>query len=111
MASAIIKTLVRTLRCDGYIMQIWIKYIDTQRHFIEPTLSNLSMNQRKMLKGLANSSHVEALSMKFLSPLKLSASSGQQALDYLQKKGLIQRSIKREYCILDSAIKFFLRKE
>lgn len=97
--------------CVNTITHIWMKYVDTQRHFIEPTLSNLSMNQRKMLKGLANSDPVEALGVKFLAPLKLSASSAQQALDYLQKKGLIQRSNNGSYFILDAAIKFFLRKE
>jgi len=92
------------------ITEIWSRYVDTQRHFIEPTIASLSLNQRKILKALANSSSSETLSIEFLTPIKISTSSARQSLDYLQKKGLIQKLSVREYSILDAAIKYFLLK-
>lgn len=92
------------------IEDIWSGYINTQRHFIGPTISNLSMNQRKMLKALAASHKDEALSIAFLAPMKLSASSAQQALEYLQKKGIIQKELDGSYSVLDPAIKYYLKK-
>jgi cytoplasmic iron level regulating protein YaaA (DUF328/UPF0246 family) len=48
--------------------------------------------------------------MAFLAPIKLSPSSAQQALEYLQKKGIIQKELYGGYSALDPAIKYFLNK-
>lgn len=90
------------------IEHIWLGYVSTQRHFFTQAIANLSINQRRILRALAHLPTLKLLSAEFLAPLKLSSSSAKQAVEYLQKKDLVQRVRDGSYKIIDPALRYYL---
>jgi hypothetical protein len=90
------------------ITSIWHDYVKTQRHIISHDIMLLSPNQRRVMIALAKTPAKEIQSAKFTSPLKISTSSVQQALDVLIKKDLIYKNQEGFYCVLDPAMRFYL---
>jgi len=86
----------------------WHDYVKTQRNIIGHDIMELSLNQRKVIIALAKNPTKEVQSTEFISPLKISASSVQQAVEVLLKKDLIYQAKDAFYRILDPAMKYYL---
>lgn len=90
------------------VEEIWKNHVKAQRHIISHDLAKLSINQRKIVTALAKKPEGEIQSTEFTSPLKISASSAQQAVEALISNDLVYRD-KDGFCrILDPAIKYYL---
>jgi len=87
---------------------IWNSYVKAQKHIISHDITELSLNQRKILISLAKSPTREIQSTEFTAPLKISASSAQQAAEVLLYKDLIYTRDDGFYCILDPAMRHYL---
>src|SRR3990167_5715332 len=86
----------------------WCNYVKTQRQLISSDTMELSINQRKVISVLAKTPSKEIQSADFISPLKISASSAQQAADVLIRKDLVYQNSEGLYCVLDPAMRFYL---
>lgn len=91
-----------------WINEAWLNYVKTQRHVISHDITDLSPNQRKIITALGKRPTKEIQSAKFTAPLKISASSAQQAVEVLLYKDLIYRDKNGFYYILDPAIRYYL---
>lgn len=99
--------------CDAIVMadvvdKIWHDYVKTQRHIISHDVMELSPNQRKILTALARTPVKEIQSTHFIAPLKISASSAQQAVAVLLNKDLIYKCKEGFYRVLDPAVRYYL---
>ena len=65
------------------VNEIWKVFVKNQKKIISHDLTSLSINQKKMMAALAKNPVQEAQSIEFISPLKISASSAQQAIEVL----------------------------
>jgi uncharacterized protein len=90
------------------IDSIWHNYVKTQRNIISHDIMELSSNQRKILIALSKCSVKKIQSTEFTAPLKISASSTQQAIEILASKDLIYQTNDGFYRILDPAMKYYL---
>ena len=90
------------------ILAIWREYVETQRRIISYDFMGLSLNQRKIMVALAKTPAKEIQSAEFVSPLKLSASSVQQAVAILMRKDLVYRAADGVYYVLDPAMRYYL---
>jgi uncharacterized protein len=89
-------------------LAIWQNYVKTQRQIISHDVIKLSINQRRVMTALAHAPAKEIQSIEFLAPLKISASSAQQAVNVLVQKDLVYRDEQNIYRILDPAIRHYL---
>ncbi|MDX1902190.1 MAG: ATP-binding protein [Gammaproteobacteria bacterium] len=87
---------------------LWDNYVKTQRHVISHDMIDLSLNQRKLIIGLAKSPTKEIQSTEFTSSLSISTSSAQQSLEALLYKDLVYQREDGLYCVLDPAMKYYL---
>jgi predicted AAA+ superfamily ATPase len=91
------------------IDMIWHKYVKAQKHIIiSHDITELSLNQRRILNALAKSPVKEIQSSEFTSSLKISASSAQQSVEVLMYRDLVYKNEEGFYCILDPALKYYL---
>ena len=86
----------------------WHSYVQNQRQVLSQDLIDLSLNQKHILTALAKKPTKAIQSAEFTSPLKISASSAQQAVETLVRKDLIYQTQEGLYQILDPAIRYFL---
>jgi hypothetical protein len=86
----------------------WHAFVKTQRQMISHDVMSLSANQRKILTALAKTPVKEIQSVDFVAPLKISASSAQQAAEILMQKDLIYMRDDKYYGVLDPAMKYYL---
>lgn len=86
----------------------WHQYIKTQKRMIAHDIVSLSVNQKKILSALAKTPAKEVQSAQFISPLKISASSAQQAVAVLLEKDLLYINNENYHCLLDPAMKYYL---
>ncbi len=94
------------------IKRIWKKYIDSQKQdWVSEMLSNLTMNQRMVLAGLANSPQKELMSKEFASKLELSTSSIQRTIYSLIKNDLVYQDIDDFYNVLNPVVKSVLAED
>ena len=91
-----------------YIDETWHKYVKAQRQIISHDIFSLSPNQRKVISVLAKLPTKEIQSSEFTAPIKISASSAQQALDVLLAKDLVYREVDKTYRVLDPAMRYYL---
>ncbi len=96
------------LPTDGMIKMIWHDYVKAQRYMISHDITELSPNQRKILTALAKTPTKEVQSAEFTRPLKISASSAQQALEVLLFKDLVFQRKDLAYTVLDPAMAYYL---
>lgn len=88
---------------------IWHQYVKAQKHIIiSHDITELSLNQRRLLNALAKSPVKEIQSAEFTSTLKISASSAQQSVEVLMYRDLVYKNEEGFYCILDPALKYYL---
>lgn len=87
---------------------IWDNYVKNQKHVISHDITELSLNQRKILIALAKKPIKEIQSNEFMTNTKISASSAQQALKVLIHNDLVYRDTEGYYCVLDPAMKYYL---
>lgn len=87
---------------------IWHNYVKTQRQIISHDVMGLSPNQRKVLTALAKEPAKEIQSSDFTAPIKISASSSQQAIEVLLHKDLVYKREDDYYCVLDPAMRYYL---
>lgn len=90
------------------INQVWQNYVKTQRQIISHDIIRLSINQRHLMTALAEMPVKELQSAEFLSTLRISASSAQQAAESLMQKDLVYKDENDLYRILDPAMKYYL---
>lgn len=86
----------------------WHNYVKMQRQIISHDIMELSVNQRKIITALARQPAKEIQSIEFIAPLKISASSAQQAIEVLINKDLVYKGFDDAYHILDPAMKYYL---
>lgn len=86
----------------------WHGYVETQRKVVAHDIMELSLNQRRIITALAKSPVKEAQGTEFIAPLKISASSSQQAIDLLVSKDLVYRAEDGFYHVLDPAMRYYL---
>lgn len=86
----------------------WDNYVKTQRYLIGHDILKLSPNQRKVFSELAKRPTAELQSVNFIGPIKISASSAQQALAALLEKDLVYKSFDNLYYVLDPAMEYYL---
>jgi uncharacterized protein len=86
----------------------WRNYVKAQKHIISHDITELSLNQKKVIIALAKSPASEIQSIEFTAPLKISASSSQQSVTVLVYKDLVYRRTDGFYCVLDPAMKYYL---
>ncbi|TAK72483.1 MAG: ATP-binding protein [Gammaproteobacteria bacterium] len=87
---------------------VWHTYVKAQKHLISHDITELSLNQRRIITALARLPVKEIQSIEFIAPLKISASSAQQSLEVLISKDLVYRREDGFYYILDPAMKYYL---
>jgi uncharacterized protein len=90
------------------IDSVWHCYVKSQKHIISHDITELSPNQRKIMTALAKLTTKEIQSTEFTAAIKISPSSAQQALKVLMYKDLVYQGDDGFYCILDSAMKYYL---
>lgn len=90
------------------IDNIWDAFVKSQKHVIAHDVTELSVNQRRILTALAKAPAKKIQAVEFTAQLKISASSSQQAADILLSKDLIDQDECGFYRILDPAIKYYL---
>lgn len=86
----------------------WDNYVKNQKHVISHDITELSLNQRKILIALAKNAIKEIQSSEFVTITKISASSAQQSLNVLIHNDLVYRDAEGYYCVLDPAMKYYL---
>ena len=86
----------------------WHNYVETQRKVVGHDVMELSLNQRKIITALAKSPAKEAQAAEFTAPLRISASSAQQAIELLVRKDLVYRTKDELYHVLDPAMRYYL---
>lgn len=87
---------------------VWESYVRNQRQIISHDVSRLSANQRKLLRAIAEKSPKEIQSVEFTSPLNISASSAQQALQVLVRQDMVYRDGNNLFQLIDPAMKYYL---
>lgn len=87
---------------------VWHEYVKTQRQLISHDVMELSLNQRRIITALAGSPAKEIQSVDFTAPLKISASSAQQAAEVLVRNDLIYEDKDGFYRVLDPAMRYYL---
>lgn len=100
------KTIFSTEDVDA----VWQNYVKTQRHVISHDIGSLSANQRKIMLAIAQAQSPvkEIQASQFTTPLKISASSAQQALKVLVSNDLVYKNENGEYAVLDPAMRYYL---
>lgn len=86
----------------------WHNYVNTQRNIVSHDVMELSLNQRKVLTALAKLPAKEIQGAEFTAPLKISASSAQQAIELLVRKDLVYWAKDKLCHVLDPAMKYYL---
>lgn len=90
----------------------WLKYVDIQRvDWISEMLSHLTVNQRVVLVGLAQSPEQKPRNKDFANKLEMSSSSVQRTISTLLKKDLVYKDPDGFYNVLNPAIKTALAKD
>lgn len=88
--------------------RLWDHYVQTQRQIISHDIMQLSINQRRLITALAHAPVKEIQAIGFITQLKISASSTQQALEVLLEKDLVYRDENAFYRVLDPAMRYYL---
>ena len=86
----------------------WQNYVKMQRAVISHDIMKLSINQRRLITALARTPVKEIQSAVFLTTLKISGSSVQQAVEALIQKDLIYRDAEEKYRVLDPAMRYYV---
>jgi len=86
----------------------WHDYVTMQRKMVAHDVLELSVNQRKIITALAKSPVKEAQAIDFIVPLKIPASSTQQAINLLMAKDLVYQTDDGFYHVLDPAMRYCL---
>jgi uncharacterized protein len=86
--------------------ELWKSYLLGRKTDITDELSQLTLNQRRLLQSLAFEPWAEVFSKDFLTKINLSQSSVQAALEILLNKGLIAE-IEGKYRVLDPTIRAY----
>lgn len=93
------------------ITTTWQQYVEVQKtDWILEMIGKLSVNQRKVLTGLAKFSQSEMSGKNFYNKLQISASSLQRVLETLRSKDLVYKT-DNHYRILNPVIKFTLEQD
>jgi hypothetical protein len=90
------------------VNKTWHAYVKAQRSIISHDISELSLNQRKIITALAKTPVKEIQAIEFIAPLKISASSAQQSVNVLIGKDLVYKNAEGSYSVLDPSMKYYL---
>jgi len=90
------------------VITIWDNYVRAQKHIIAHDITDISLNQRKIISSLAKLSTKTIQSIEFIAPIKLSPSSVKQAVDMLILKDLVYIDDTGMYRVLDPAMRYYL---
>lgn len=90
------------------IDSLWDNYVKSQKYLISHDINDISLNQRRIISALAKSPTSSFQAIDFIAPLRISASSAQQAADVLLQKDLIYKDHEELYRILDPAMRYYL---
>ncbi|NNM58592.1 MAG: ATP-binding protein [Legionellales bacterium] len=94
------------------VENIWLKYVENQKNdWVSEMLSQLSINQRAVLAGLAKISEKELMGKHFANKLEISPSSIQRTLNALLKKDWIYKDTEGYYHVLNPVVKTILARD
>jgi len=83
----------------------WLEIMHVERLEIAHEISSLSKGQRKILIAIAEGNNKALTSKYFLRKINMSASSVSEAIQTLEEKDYIVKSINKEYYFIDPLIK------
>jgi len=89
---------------------IWLEYLKEQRAFIINELGDLTVNQRKVLLGLARNSVGELQSKEFCTVIGLTPASVKKAAVFLQKQDYIYLVEDATYQVLNPVLLAYLKQ-
>ncbi len=93
---------------EDQVKETWECYIDAHKSIIVADMVNLALNQKRIIKILAQVATKEPFGSDFCLRTKLSNSSVQRAVASLLLKDIIYVNAQGEYCLLDPALKCYL---
>ncbi|MBY0544576.1 MAG: hypothetical protein K2Q14_03385, partial [Gammaproteobacteria bacterium] len=97
---------------EDIVQSIWLQYVESQKNdWVSEMLSQLTINQRAVLAGLAKSSERELQGKHFANKLEMSSSSIQRTLSVLLKKDWVYKDIDGYYHVLNPVIKTVFAKD
>jgi uncharacterized protein len=100
---------LKTIPTISNIKKVWNNYIIEQYQWIMHDLSELSVNQKLVLAGIAYEPISEPQSQKFTKRIGLTSSNIKRALDNLLRKDFVYFDDDKFYKVLDPAILNHLR--
>lgn len=92
------------------IENLWENYVDMQKmDWMADTIGKLSANQRGVLAAIAHQPIAEPQGKAFTIQLKMPSSSIQRIIAFLLKSDFIYKDGRGYYCVLNPAIKTYLK--
>ncbi|MBS0359265.1 MAG: ATP-binding protein [Proteobacteria bacterium] len=92
------------------VRNTWHDYVSQQSIWIANDLSNLTLNRRKVITGLAYEPTNEPQGQAFSIKVGLNPSGIKKCLVDLQKLDMIYLNKNGYYCVLDPAVAYFIRQ-
>lgn len=93
-----------------HVRNTWDQYVEKQRDWISNELDKLTLNRRKALTALAYQPTQLLQGQVFSTKVGLTPSSINKAMIDLQKLDMIYQNQKEDWCVLDPAMAYFIRK-
>jgi len=86
---------------------IWKKYVEEEKGRIGDEITQLTLNQRKLLFGIALGTISQPTNKEFLTKINLSLASASQTLRILLEKDLIYRDLSSILRVVDPSLAYF----
>jgi AAA+ ATPase superfamily predicted ATPase len=88
---------------------VWRQYVEEEKGRIADEITQLTLNQRKILVGIAREQVSQPTNKTFLATINLSLASAAQAVKILLEKDMIYRDALEVLKIVDPSVEYFIQ--